>query len=153
MKLLKHNKEGWQYELNKREGDCLRSLLNQFPITESAHAKISKTCAEPETIEKEKLLNESLAQHRDELKKLAKNLMSADKLKAGQNGWRLLISSEEREVLFQILNDIRVGCWRVLGEPENLEPKSSPPSDKELVFYNLMNLAGYFEHKLLNLPD
>jgi len=149
MKLLKHDKNGFQYELNRREGECLRSLLNQFPVTENNHAKISRTCAESETKEKEKLLNESMAQHRDDLKKLAKNLMSADKLKAAQNGWQLLISSEEREILFQILNDIRVGCWRVLGEPENLEPKTSPPSDKELVFYNLMNLAGYFEHSLL----
>jgi hypothetical protein len=149
MKLLKNNKDGWQYEMNRREGDCLRSLLNQFPITESNHAKISRTCVEPKTVEREKLLNESMSQHRNDLKKLANNLMSADKLKAGQNGCRLLISPEEREILFQILNDIRVGCWRELGEPENLEPKTSPPSHKELVFYNLMNLAGYFEHSLL----
>jgi glucose dehydrogenase len=89
MKLLKHDKNGFQYELNRREGECLRSLLNQFPVTENNHAKISRTCAESETVEREKLLNESLAQHRDELKELAKNLMSADKLKKDQNGWRL----------------------------------------------------------------
>ena len=153
MKLLKHNKDEWQYELNRSEGDCLQSLLKQFPITKGFPNKISRTDPNPETVEREKLLNESMAHHREQLKKLAGNLISADKIKASQNGWRLSISPEERETLFQILNDIRVGCWRVLGEPENLESKTSPPSDKELMFYNLMNLAGYFEHKLLNLPD
>jgi hypothetical protein len=113
-------------------------LLSQFPVTESVTSKISRTDAEPETVEREKLLNESMAQHRDELKKLAKNLMRADKLKAGQNGWRLLINSEEWEILFQIINDIRVGCWRELGEPENLELKTSPPSD----VINALELAG-----------
>jgi hypothetical protein len=38
----------------------------------------------------------------------------------------------------------------VLGEPEELEPETPPQTEKELVFYTLMNLAGYFEAAFLH---
>ena len=60
MKPVRKNKDGWQYHLNQGEGDCLRSLLSQFPITANAPAKISRTDSDPQTVDREKLLNESL---------------------------------------------------------------------------------------------
>jgi leucyl/phenylalanyl-tRNA--protein transferase len=51
--------------------------------------------------------------------------------------------------MLQILNDIRVGCWHVLGEPEELEPETMPESEREQVFCNVMNVAGYFEAAFL----
>jgi hypothetical protein len=150
MRLTRQTKDGWKYELNHREGDCLRSLLQQFPITANTHAKISKTDADPKTVEREKLLNESLAEHRKELKKQATNLLAPGKFKRGEKGYLVTLNSEEREILLQILNDIRIGSWRVLGEPEDLDPEPPRQSERELAFYNLMNLAGYFEVAFLH---
>jgi hypothetical protein len=153
MKLIKQTKDGWRYQLNQPEANCLRSLLNQFPITANATVKISRTESNPQTIDREKLLNESLADHREQLKKIARSLMGADKFKVRDKDWLLCINSEEREILLQILNDIRVGSWRALGEPENLAIQTPNPTEQEQVFYNIMNLAGYFEYKLLNLEE
>ena len=150
MKLVRQIKSGWKYELNQGEGDCLRSLLQQFPITANTHTKISKTDADPESGEREMLLNESLAEHRKELKKQAVDLLGAGKFKRGENGYLLTLNLEEREILLQILNDIRVGSWHMLGEPEDLEPETPPQSEREQVFYSLMNLAGYFEAAFLH---
>jgi hypothetical protein len=150
MKLVRQTKDGWQYQLNPAEANCLRRLLNQFPITASATVKISRTDRDPQTVDREKLLNESLADHREKLKKKARDLIGADKFKARDKSWLLCINSEEREFLFQILNDIRVGSWRALGEPENPEPQTPHPTEREKVFHNIMNLAGYFEHKLVD---
>lgn len=86
MKLVRQNKGGLEYHLNQREGDCLRSLLSQFPITASVPAQISKTDADPESGEREKLLNESLAEHRKELKKQAMNLLAPGKFNGGRKG-------------------------------------------------------------------
>jgi hypothetical protein len=74
-------------------------------------------------------------------------------LKRGESGYLLTLNPEEREILLQILNDIRVGCWHVLGEPEKLEPETPPMSQKELFLYNLMHLAGYFEVAFLHVSD
>lgn len=153
MKLVRQNKHGEKYQLNQQEADCLRSLLQQFPITANVPAQISKTDANPETVEREKLLNESLAEHRKELKERATNLLAAKRLKEVEKGYLLRLNPEEHEILLQILNDIRVGSWRVLGEPEDLDQKPPPQSERELFFYNLMNVAGYFEAALLHAVD
>jgi hypothetical protein len=149
MKLVRHTGDGWQYELNPTEADCLRSLLDRFPITTYATVKISRTTGDPQTVDREKLLNESLADHREKLRKKAGSLIAAHKFKVlgGNRLWCL--NSEEREILFQILNGLRVGSWRALGEPENLEPQTPNPTEKDRVFYQIMNLAGYFEYSLL----
>ena len=151
MKLVRLTQDGWQYQLDPPEANCLRSLLLQFPITANTTAKISRTDNDPQTVDREKLLNESLAEHRKELKKIARSLAGAGQFKVRDKDWQLCINSEEREILLQILNDIRVGSWRALGEPENLEVQTPHPTDKKQVFYHIMNLAGYFEHKLLGL--
>ena len=146
--MIRQTKAGLKYELGRREGDCLKSLLQQFPITAPTHARISKTDTEPASLEREKLLNESLAEHRAELKKLAANLLT--KLKGAEKGYCLTLGPEEREIMLQILNGIRVGCWHVLGEPEELDPETMPESVREQVFFDVMNLAGYFEAAFLS---
>jgi hypothetical protein len=150
MKLVRHNRDGREYQLNQKEAVCLRSLLQQFPVTANVPAQISKTDADPETVEREKLLNESLVEHRKELKQQATNLLAAKKFKQVEKGYWLTLNLEEHEILLQILNDIRVGCWRMLGEPEDLEGETPPQSERELFFYSMMNLAGYFEAALLH---
>jgi hypothetical protein len=98
------------------------------------------------------LLNESLARHREDLKRQAGKLLSA-RLKSGKAGWRLSVSAEEREVLLQLLNDIRVESWQALGEPEDLDKFPEDLSEADLRHHQLMHLAGWFEWKLVNLED
>ncbi|HEV2437671.1 MAG TPA: hypothetical protein VG077_16880 [Verrucomicrobiae bacterium] len=148
MKLLKQSEAGWKYELNQKEGILLRTLVKEFPLTAATSVKIVRTGADARSVERERLLNESLAQHRLEVKKQAGKLLAAN-LKAGKDGWRLSVSANEREVLLQLLNDIRVESWHALGEPETLDTLPAPPSEADLRHYNLMQLAGYFEWKML----
>ncbi|MDE3068291.1 MAG: hypothetical protein KGJ60_12155 [Verrucomicrobiota bacterium] len=151
MRLLKQDSRGWQYELNRREAVFLRTLLHEFPLTPAGTARITRTDATPEADARERLLNEALAERRQELKSRARALLAAVKLKAEHGAWRLNLDAEEREILLQVLNDIRVGSWRALGEPENLDRQVPTLSETELRLHGLLNLAGYFEYKLLNL--
>jgi hypothetical protein len=127
MKLLKQDKNGWQYWLDLNEVNLITILLKQFPFTELGSVKMSKTDEESVVREREKLLNESLAEHRIELKKSALNLLDLKRFKAQEKGMVMTVSSEEREKLLQILNDVRVGCWNALGRPENLELENKDP--------------------------
>ena len=150
MKLVKQTGQSWQYHLHHNEAALLTGLLNKFPFTANVPVKISKTDADPKTVEREKLLNESLAEHRKELKKQAMKLVAAEKFKKREQGHLLVLNAEEREILLQILNDIKVGCWRALGEPESLKLQKPASSVQELMRHSLMNLAGYFEHHLIS---
>jgi hypothetical protein len=123
--------------------------LSDCPGHSAAKNLISRTESSPQVAERQWLLNESLAEHRDELKRKAGKYLAAGKLKAERDGWRLRLSTEDREFLLQLLNDVRISSWRALGQPENLETKPRPAADKESSLYNLMQLAGYFESELL----
>jgi len=151
MNLLKHSDNEWKYSLEPKEGMLLRVLVREFAQTAATAAKITRKSADAKSAERERLLNESLAKNRQELKEQAGKLLAA-KLKPGKDGWRLSLSPEEREVLLQLINDIRVESWHALGEPEDLEAMPAHPSEANLRQHHLMHLAGYFEWKLLGAP-
>ena len=152
MRLLTQSKSGWRYQLSRVEAQALRSLIKLFPFTATVAVKITATDTDPKAAEREKLLNESLAEHREELRKEAQHLIGGDRLKIRHEGYVLSIGLDDREILLQILNDIRVESWRALGQSEDLNPKANP-SESEQAHHSLMSLAGYFECELLNLEE
>jgi hypothetical protein len=63
-------------------------------------------------------------------------------------GLRFTLTASEMEWLLQVLNDVRVGSWLALGEPEELE---IPEVNRTNAPYLLaMESAGYFESALLD---
>ncbi|MGA9776811.1 MAG: hypothetical protein WBS33_00915 [Verrucomicrobiia bacterium] len=60
MRLLKQSGAGWKYELNQNEGILLRTLVKEFPLTAATAVKISRTGSDAKSVERERLLNESL---------------------------------------------------------------------------------------------
>ena len=151
MRLASQSGDHWRYQLNQQEAEILLGLVKQFPCTGMDPVQLSKTDEHPQAAEREQLLAESLAQHRQALKALAVNLLGKDKWRKSGTGRLLTLNSEAREILLQILNDIRVGCWRALGEPEPLEEPIT--SRKQFAYHRMMDLAGYFEMKLLAAED
>jgi hypothetical protein len=152
MKLLTQSKHGWRYQLSEVETQLLRNLLKWFPTTAAVAVRITKTDTDPKAAEREKLLNDSLAEHREELRRKARPLMGGDRLNLRSGRYVLSVGLDDRETLLQILNDIRIGSWRALGQPEDLDPPPNP-SEGERAHHSLMNFAGYFECMLLNLEE
>lgn len=146
MRLVKQTAQRWQYLLNQHEANVLRDLLTRFPFAEPRPAQISRTDSGAQAAERENLLNESLAEHLQELKQHASQLLLADRWKKSGNGNLLTLDAVARETLLQILNDIRIGSWRALGQPELLD---GPVPQQDRMQRQLMDLAGYFEMSLL----
>jgi hypothetical protein len=151
MKLVKQNGRGFQYLLNAEEARALCFLVGEFPFTPLTPVTISKS--DSDTEEREKLLNESLAKHRRELKRKARKLVGREKFKAAEGKQIYRISLQARETMLQILNDIRIESWRILGEPEDLESKAKNLPKELFRYYVLMCLAGEFEYHFLNLDQ
>jgi len=153
MKLRTQARNNWEYDLTHQETMCLRMVINAFPLTldpAKTAVPISRTDSSTQADERQRLLNDSLSEHRSQLKRRAAVFLTADKLKEERSGWRLQLGAEEREFLLQLLNEIRIESWRALGEPADLELVPRPDSHKELRLYNLMQLAGFFEFALLD---
>jgi len=149
MNLTGQSGEGWHYQLRQNEANILKGLIQQFPFTAPAPARSSKSAADPAAVERDKLLNESLAEHRQELKKIALTLLREELWQPGKTGPVLTLDAAGREILLQLLNDIRLGAWHALGEPEGLDPEPLVPTMQAFAWRNLMDLAGYFEMQLL----
>ena len=153
MKLVKQTQKGFQYELEGEDVESLRFLVNQFPIVAFSPAKVSKTDAGSSAMEREQLINDSLRLHREGLKRKARGLILREKftMSDGKQFYRIMLKA--RETMLQILNDIRVESWRILGEPENPETNVFRLTGEKFKYYHFMRLAGYFEYHFLNLEE
>jgi hypothetical protein len=153
MKMVKQTPKGFQYELEMEDAEALRFLVKQFPIVAFSPAKVSRTDTSSNAAEREELINDSLRTHREELKRKARGLVLREKFRESEGKQFYRITLTARETMLQILNDIRVESWRILGEPENPEANVFRLNGAKLKHYQLMRLAGYFEYHFLNLEE
>jgi len=63
---------------------------------------------------------------------------------------RLKLSAPQMEWLLQVLNDIRVGSWLVLGEPDEKKGKPIEVNDENARYYAAMEFCGLFQMTLLD---
>lgn len=125
----------------------LLRVLKLYPRVPSAHQPLSKSGRLPDRQENQKLLDEALAEQRAANKRQLRSLLD-DPQRFGQmdDGFRLSLSRVEAEWVLQVLNDIRVGSWIILGSPEG---KLGGLSARTAADFWAMEMAGYFETELL----
>jgi len=155
MRLRRQTAKGREYELSPQEARYLRLLIGEFPITPGVTPPISRIDSGHAVEERQRLLDEALAEQRLELKRRATLWLAGEQLKFEGEHWRLKVNLEEREWLLKLLNHSRLGCWHALGKPEDMEqpPQIHSAYGKELVYHTFMQLAGYFEAELLREED
>ena len=135
--------------LAKREKQLFFDLLKLYPLVPSAHQRLSKAANLPNQEANQRLLEEALAEQRAENKRQIRALLAdASRSKSTESGHRLALSDGDMEWLLQILNDIRMGSWILLGSPEPeldydaLKPENAP-------YFWAMQLAGDFQSHLI----
>jgi len=92
-------------------------MLRLYPVIPSAHQRLSKKPGAPD--ESQRLLDEALAEQRKENKKQVEALLADTKrYTETDKGLELNLTATEIEWMLQVLNDVRVGNWILLGSPE-----------------------------------
>ena len=139
------------FHLEKREKHLLIEVLKLYPRLPPAHQRLSKAGSVPDPEASQHLLDEALAEQRQENKKQLEALLAAPyRFRETQAGCHLSLSSSELEWLLQILNDIRVGSWVRLGSPEK---KIQELNEQTAADIWAMELAGFFQMELLGAID
>jgi hypothetical protein len=147
MKLVRTSKNRFVFQLGQREKRLLLDLLELYPLMPPAHQRLSKGAGLPDQEASQRLLDEALAEQRAENKKHLRALLADPKRWAATEAGRLLtVSPSEVEWLLQVLNDIRVGSWVLLGSPEE---KTTVLNEKTGPNIWAMELAGFFQMRLL----
>ncbi len=125
MKLIQASGEHFVFAISKRERKLLLGVLKLYPLIPATHHRLSKSPKTTEESENQRLLEESLAAHRQEnQKRVLAMLNEPERFRAKASGYDLELSRSEVEWLLQVFNDVRVGSWIALGSPESLSDKS-----------------------------
>ena len=153
MKFLHASQNRFIFALSKRDRRLLQEVLRLYPRIPPAHQVLSKGEKLPDQESSQQLLNDALAEQRVENKKQVQAFLESPKRFAeNEAGCRLTLSTSEMEWLLQVLNDIRVGSWVILGSPEPrtelrlLNEKTAPD-------FWAMEMAGYFQAHLLEATE
>lgn len=134
-------------QFNQHEKLLWLELLKLYPCIPSAHQPLSKSGRLPDLTANQKLLDEALAEQRARNKKQIEELQAdAGRWTPTKSGLRLSLARADLEWLLQVLNDIRVGNWVVLGSPEDL---ASSVNQDTFDHFWAMELSGFFQSGLL----
>ena len=153
MKLLKRENSGFTFLIGKRERELLFGLLKRYPVMIAAHFR-GRHPAQGEARQNLELLEEALAeQQRDNRRQLEQLLKEPGRFKETDLGFAFHLAEPEMEWLLQVLNDIRVGSWIQLGEPDSNSGAPAELTEKNVQLAWAMEMAGLFEHAILQAMD
>ena len=148
MNFLKTEGENLMFHLSRREKDLLLDLIKMYPLVPPAHYQLSSADGANEA--NQQLLDEALGEHREEAKREVQTMLAeVNRFQTASSGCTLTLSAGELEALLQILNDIRVGSWLLLGSPDEKQGKRARLSLKTAKYFWAMDLAGHFQTALL----
>jgi hypothetical protein len=148
VKLVDRTESGCTFLIGKRERELFIALLRRYPVISTSHFSARKL-GESERKNQE-LLQEALAeQQRENRRNLEEMLGQAGRFTESELGFSFTLSAAELEWVLQILNDIRVGSWVQLGEPDISIRHLPEGSEQKMELAWAMEMAGLFEHSLL----
>jgi hypothetical protein len=149
VKLVGSENDRLVFALGKREKQLLLAVLARYPLIPSAHQPLNKSGTPGLSETDQKLLDEALAEQRRENKQQLDRLLNdEERWRDTPAGIRLTLTSADVEWLLQVLNDVRVGSWILLGSPEkNLWDFEINKQTAPIAW--TMEMAGVFQAGLL----
>ena len=150
MKLIKRDESHYVFLIGKREREMLFSLLRRYPVIIGGHFRTRHPPKSDEGKKNQQLLEESLAeQQRENRKQVEAMLNEKGRFKENDLGYTFRLNESEVEWMLQVLNDIRVGSWIQLGEPDPDAGAKLPLTEENMQLTWGMEIAGLFQHALL----
>ncbi len=148
MKLLRLHNDRYIFHLGKPESELLTIVLRLYPVIPPAHQRLSKSAAAVNEAN-QRLLDEALAEQRTENKKFVESFLTdAKRFQVEEVSTQMTVTAGEIEWLLQVLNDVRVGNWVLLGSP-TAEPLRIAAKDVNAPRLWAMELAAMFQMNLI----
>jgi len=148
VKLTRADQSEFSFQIEGHEKHALFKLLELYPLVPAGHQKLSKNGARPED---EQLLQSSINSQREENKRQVLAMMNAkSRFQPNKEGYRFTLKAAQVEWLLQVLNDIRIGSWLLLGAPDKHEKTLASLNERTAANFWAMEIAGLFESVLLD---
>ena len=148
MKLLRAGKNGHVFQLGQREQQLLLETIKLYPLVPASHHRLSKRPSAQPSDKDQRLLEEALAEQRQEnLRQVLAMLKDPQRFREIKSGFELTLTPAQVEWLLQVLNDVRVGSWLALGEPEPVEEPEI--TEQNAKYHFALQISGMFQSGLL----
>lgn len=150
MRFLRARDGKFVFHLSQVEQKIFLEILELYPLVPGSPQPFSKSLQGRQAIEAQQLLDEALAEQRTSHKQLLDRWLQArGRFRRTKSGCTLSVPDDSVEWLLQILNDIRIGSWRLLGSPEDRIEPEDIDSDLHRI-WAAMELSGIFQMALLD---
>jgi hypothetical protein len=134
-------------QLSLREQKLLFETIKLYPLVHASHHRLTRA-ANAQSEENQRLLEASLAEQRTENRRQIEALLTdPGRLQKQGRSFHLELKPGDCEWLLQVLNDIRVGSWIALGEPD--EDKPPEITGENYRFAVAQEVCGAFQSLLL----
>jgi hypothetical protein len=154
VRFIKTDGDQLVFQLGRREKDLLLDLLKLYPVVPESHHRISQGAESPALAANQKLLEEALLEHRTEKKaELEAMLGETNRFQECPSGYLFRLTPYELEWLLQVLNDVRVGSWIILGSPNEKQDKALHLDTSNARHLWAMELCGHFQYALLSAQE
>jgi hypothetical protein len=154
VRFLKTDGDHLVFHLGRQEKDLLLDLLKMYPVVPESHHRISSSTESPAMAANQKLLEEALVDHRNEKKaELEAMLTDPKRFRGSPSGYRLYLTPYQIEWLLQVLNDVRVGSWLILGSPDEKQGRQLHLDASNARHLWAMELCGHFQYALLSARE
>jgi hypothetical protein len=148
LKLIRTKNDQLTFSLGRKEKQLLVQILKMYPLVPSSHHRLCKTNETAVRAEDQRLLDEAVAEQRNQnRKRIQVFLDDPRRFHEAASVIKLLLMREEIEWLLQVLNDVRVGAWLALGEPDELSLPEINETNAPTFF--AMEVSGHFQTELL----
>jgi hypothetical protein len=152
VKLVRASPEAVILNLAEIERERFAQILGLYPVLPPAYQPLSRSLPVGSAGEEQRLLDDALAEQRDALRgQIQKWLRTGNRFRQVTAGFNFTLLRADAEWLLQVLNDIRVGQWLLLGAPEEMphadDVKTLRPELRRA--WVTMELSGMFQVQIL----
>src|SRR5690606_15247141 len=120
------------------------------PVLNLDYHQVSRTEDDDHRItESQSMLQEAMAEQRQQNRKRVTDFLDEENWEQHGTRFRVKLTGEEIEWLLQVLNDIRVGSWVILGKPEHDRGALANVTLEKMPYAGALELSGYFQMVLL----
>ncbi len=150
MKRLDADGNPFRFQLAAQEMELLIGLLSLYPVAPAAFHKLNgdqTARVQAAQVELEEALTERKAENQRQLHTL---LQTDECLQRVPPDCTLTLTSTRMNWLLEVLNEVRVGSWLRLGQPDSPERlRLAQSNEANLRPLWAMELSGYFQTALL----
>lgn len=140
----------YTFGLSAAERRLLPAVLDLYPLLNSDFHRLSRGTLPARHRGDEELLKESMIERRREFRKHLDVFLQR---RCWHHPAPLIVTEIEIDWLLQVLNDLRVGSWTLLGEPADTGTFPNPGDPIRLKHFTAMEVAGHWQSFLLEVLE